>query len=278
MRIEALQNNTELALPWETNQESLYLQDKLPAATELPGWKAVPEPSGTSFRALLGYRFVTFFYSSRDRSGKEKPIGVRDDTTFMNPICRDWISGFPLVKASGWKRLFRIYYPELSMTDALFGAALDKECADDHRIDTGAANHQGALKFHHARVHGTGDQFRTRQTGRYIITPRKTKQGVADKPIDYEVVNRQTACWLVIDYMPRKNDPVAGKRICRDLLIAAAKIGEGGLGAKTASGSFGQVKLFEIDLLPGPDLALEKEQSLFAGLTLLGGITFRIHV
>lgn len=271
MPIEAVTEAGMLSLPWESNQEQAYLRSNgRTVLFNTLGWRTQDVLSGTSFRLVCTFAFESDYYSGRDRAGMEKEKkeeGQRQSRAYgeppMNPICRDWVSGFPLAKAGTWKRLFRRWYPNTQTVEALFGADTDRERAEDGRRDDGGLN-KGLLKFRHAIVHTMPND----RTGRYTITPRKPAQGVAAGPIDYEVVGPRARCTLVIDYLPADCDADDARNNCVDLLQAAVEAKAGAIGAKTAGGCFGKIRLREATVIAGTGLAIRRSD--FAGIDLVG--------
>lgn len=240
--------SNKFALPWESEHDHMDSYSLSFFDDSRLGWKG--HPSGCSFKLILHYKFVTYYFSGRDRAGREKEKDNKWDKTPMNHICRDWISGFPLVKAGGWKRLFRRVYPNQEMVEELFGAKLEEaEEVEDLREPNRDEPNKGALKFHHSIIEEM-------QVGRYKITPRKEASGSADVLIVFEAVAPGTYCGFVVDYIPHEVDFDRSKTVCLDLLSAAVNAEDDAIGGKTSSGTFGKVQLIEALIWAGTELGL----------------------
>ncbi len=224
---------------WQKNQHS-------PLTTE-PSFLPCTSISGTSFRFICTFELQTCFFSGRDRAGREKQAGNEHDHTPNNHLCRDWISGKPLVKAGAWKRLFRTYWPEAAgETDHLFGPETeDLEAEKDPKKP-----YKAELKFHHAF-------FPLDSTDTALIAPRDPKSGqVAHGPITYEVVEQGSRCQVVIDYLPRDIiGPGTGEQaeqVLKNLFLAARTAEKQGASIGGKSGIWGRICLTACSAQTGP--------------------------
>ncbi|XCN71303.1 MAG: hypothetical protein Q3M24_13380 [Candidatus Electrothrix aestuarii] len=226
------------AVPWEHNVHS-------PLTSARP-FLPCPDISGTSFRFSCTFELRTPFFSGRDRAGREKVSGDHRTDIPNNHLCRDWISGNPLAKAGAWKRLFRTCWPEEQERekDRLFGPE-DEDMTVERNSDKAR---KGELKFRHAL-------FPLNSTDTALIAPRDPESGkVTHGPITYEVVNKESRCELLIDYLPKAITPEKAEHILKNLFLAARAIGkhEATIGGK--SGIWGRIHLAACSVRTGPDL------------------------
>ena len=244
MKVSAVSRSRDLRLPWErgSRQEPFWRQN----GNDIFGEPLIPFPisySGSSFRLQLVFKLTTPFYSGRDRAGREKTRGDNNDPTVNNHLCRDWLSGIPIAKAGGWKRLFRRLWPDEDTETQLFGPA-DMEEGDD-----GAC--RGELKFHHSLFPGA-------DVTSYLIAPRNEEKGIVEKPVTYEILKPGGRCRLVIDYLPRKNDKDITAMVLENLVITAReKISEDAIGGKSTV--WGRIRLVRCQVQAGPDIDVSPE-------------------
>ncbi len=244
MKITAVRHGELLRLPWETDgrQETFRRQNCNDIFGE-PLTPFLPACSGGSFRLLLNYELISRFYSGRDRAGREKKSGETNQSVPNNHLCRDWISGIPIARAGGWKRLFRRLWPDKDTETVLFGPADPEETADEDDIC------KGELKFHHAL-------FPLADVGTALIAPRNETTGAIGStgPITYEVLEKGGCCCLVVDYLPRVPDPGTAALILDKLIDTAKWVDEDAIGGK--SSIWGRIKLVSCRIAAGPDLSI----------------------
>ena len=235
---------------WQPNYASL--PHKLPSLPE-------PEISGCSFRFFCIFTLQACFFSGRDRAGEEKKSKPKNEhhqqkhekeddaekKKFNNYLCRDWISGHPLAKAGAWKRLFRSCWPDQDAAELkrLFGP-------EDAETEKNLS--KAELKFHHA-------VFPLNSTGKALIAPRDEKTGkVSPGPITYEVVNADSRCEVVIDYVPRDVNPEQAEKVLRNLCFAVFAFKKQGAAIGGKSGIWGRIHATHCWVEAGPQVPRNK--------------------
>ncbi|RLB71312.1 MAG: hypothetical protein DRH04_01995 [Deltaproteobacteria bacterium] len=247
MEIKATRAENRLVLPWEEEGQFWQLNQALEFADSRLADSRF-SLSGCSCRVDFTFTLDSRFYSGRDRAGKEKKPGETNSVQ-NNRLCREWISGFPLAKASGWKRLFRKIWSDngndAAELERLFGVSEEEELEDQQKTK-GQGSCKGELKFRHAL-------FADVTSGEtYLIAPRDQQSGRVDRNIiEYEVVPVAKSCRLVVDYLPKNPDASAAVTIIVRLLQAAARSTQEVIGGKN-SVNFGLVRLFRAEVVAGP--------------------------
>jgi hypothetical protein len=246
--IKAVTAENQLVLPWEAGEQFWQLNRSLEFADCRLIDSRLPL-SGCSCRVVFTFILNSRFYSGRDRAGKEKKAGETGGVQ-NNRLCREWISGFPIAKAGGWKRLFRKIWSE-GGTDAdelkrLFGV-LEEDELEDQQKTRGQGSCKGELKFRHAVFAGVTSG------ATYLIVPRNQQTGKVEKNIiEYEVVPAAKSSQLAVDYLPKKPDPSAAGTILVHLLQAALNSSQEVIGGKNAV-NFGRIRLAKVEVAAGPD-------------------------
>lgn len=238
---------------WQPNYSALSDADDLDKLfSKLPK----PEISGCSFRFFCIFTLQTCFFSGRDRAGAEKKVKDKDeehhqqkqkqeDEEFNNHLCRDWISGHPLAKAGAWKRLFRSCWPNQNVEELnrFFGP---EDAETEKKLS------KAELKFHHAF-------FPLNCTGKALIAPRNSKTGkVSPGPITYEVVNADSRCEVVIDYLPREATPEQAEKVLKNLCFAVFAFKKKGAAIGGKSGIWGRIHATHCWVEAGPQVPRNK--------------------
>lgn len=245
---------TTVALPWEArnvNQNFQKCQEEIETAAHKAAAAFLPPLSAHSFRAVFTFRLSSPYFSGRDRSGSEH-TSARVDLAH-NRVCREWVSGFPLVKGSAWKRFFRSLWPGDEQEKELLFGPRESEDSDNGNPMEDSNRSRGIFKFHYAVFR----QFSIKKT---MINPRDSRTGKGTLPITYETVPKDSVLQeVVIDYLPPQPDHVKAKAFAGSLLAVAARSGEQTIGGKAAA-DFGHFTPTKAIFHPGSGLALNCEE------------------
>lgn len=250
MRIRQITTTANLP-PWDANLRE-YWQDNGNLCDRLTN---VPLPltglPGPAFQLKICYQLDTPYYSGRDRAGCEKSKNSDKSSCHHNRLCRDWVTGQPMIKGSAWKHLFyRKFTGDNDLKQLLFGA----------KGEDGSAVRQpggkGRLKFSRSFFSGSPGCMTT-----MLINPRVPDTGKGSHPITYEAVKAATRTTLTISYYP----PTAGQQptmaILANLLGMVMRTEGENIGAKQSAG-WGGLRLVNICLTAGGELEKFRQEEI----------------
>ena len=228
--------STAITLPWETRNISSgfwQAQENLEtAAVKSVDANRPPLTPGT-FRAGFLFRLDTPYFSGRDRAGLEHTDSRQD--LAHNRLCRDWVSGLPLVKGSGWKRFFRACWPGNQEEKELFFGSRETTAETGNHPEGDDQRRRGLFKFHHA-------VFPNAATETAMINPRNHRTGKGTVPVTYETVPSGQCLEVTIDFLPARANPATLGAAAVKLLQAAVIGSRETIGGKAAA-DFGCFRL-----------------------------------
>ena len=230
-----------LRLPWETDatycQNQVQLFDMLGCEN-----KQLKEISGSSFSLNFTYKLDSPYYSRRDRAGCEKEFAT--DKCHHNRLCRDWLTGLPMIKGSAWKNLFRKKFAGNHQNfEAIFGKNDPQTTSTEKHSAL-----QGNVKFHHSFFSADNHCLST-----MIINPRVPSKGTGKNPISYEVVKKGMRITLSINCHPKIHNPQLSISLFADLVKTALQVQYDNLGGKGAAG-FGSLSFKHLQVFAAPFL------------------------